>query len=238
MRGAMILGVMAAAAAAGCSKAHSEDRGPAVDRSYSVGDFDRIELAGAYDTTVHTGAAPSVKAHGSQKVLDRLTVEVRNGVLVIEPKKDSGWHWGNHGRVTLEVTVPSIRGAQLSGAGDIKIDNVKADSFEGGVAGAGDLTIEHAEVGTLKLGVAGAGSARVRSGKTGSAQYEIAGAGDIFADKVTAETASVSIAGAGGVKAHASKTATVSSMGAGDVDVTGGAKCSISKAGAGSVRCS
>ena len=237
MRVAVLMGVAAVAALAGCSQARSENGGPTVERSYSVGNFDKIDLAGAYDVTVRTGSAVSVKASGGEKVLERLKVEVRDGTLVIEPR-ERGWNWGNHGTVKVDVTVPSLSGAQLSGACDIKIDQVKGDRFEGGVKGAGDLTVDNVEVGALKLGIRGAGSAKALKGRAGSAEYEIAGAGDIDAQGVAAETAAVSIAGAGEVRANASKTAAVSIRGAGDVDVTGGAKCTISKAGAGNVRCS
>ena len=90
---------------AGCGQARSENGGPTVERSYSVGDFDRIELAGAYDVTVHTGAKPGVQARGGENVLERLVVEVRNGILVIEPRKSQGlnWNWSNNGKVTIDV---------------------------------------------------------------------------------------------------------------------------------------
>ena len=82
MKRAIVLGIAAAiVAAAGCSAARSEDGGPRVDRNYKVGSFDRIELAGAYDTTVRTGSAPSVHAQGNQKAIDNLEVEVKDGIL-------------------------------------------------------------------------------------------------------------------------------------------------------------
>lgn len=239
MRKAILGGVAAAVAVAACGAARSENGGPAVDRNYAVGNFDRMELAGNYDVTVHTGGKASVHARGPEKTMERLVVEVRNGVLVIEPKKHNGFNWGsNHGKVTVDVTVPSLRGAQLAGAGNVRIDQVKGDRFEGEIAGAGDLTLDRVEVAALKLGVAGAGNAKLGSGRVQTAEYEIVGSGGIDAGGVAAETASISIAGAGDVKANAAKTADVDIMGSGDVDLKGGAKCTISKAGAGNVRCS
>jgi hypothetical protein len=240
MRMSVLLGVAAVAAVAGCTQARSENGGPTVERSYAVGDFDRIDLAGNYDVTVHTGAKPGVQARGSEKVMERLVVEVRDGVLVIEPRKTQGfnWKWTNHGKVTLNVTVPSLRGAQLGGAGDVRIDEVKGDRFDGAIAGSGDLSVERIEVGALTMGISGAGSAKLGTGKARTAEYEIVGSGGIDAKGIAAETASVSIMGAGDVQANAARTAAVNIMGSGDVDVTGGAKCTVSKAGAGDVRCS
>jgi hypothetical protein len=232
MRMAVLVGVAAAAALAGCTEARSENGGPTVERSYSVGNFDRIELGGNYDVTVHTGLKPGVQARGAEKIMERLVVEVRDGVLVIEPRKTEGfnWHWSNHGgKVALNVTVPSLRGAQLGGEGD---------RFDGGIAGSGDLSVDRIEVGELTVGIAGAGSAKLGTGRVKNAQYEITGSGGINANGVAAETAAVSIMGAGNVAANAAKTAAVSIMGSGDVDLKGGAKCTISKTGAGDVRCS
>lgn len=241
MRMAALLGMAVAAITAGCTAAHSEGGGPTVERSYAVGNFDRIDLAGNYDVAVHTGQKPGVQAHGAEKVMERLVVEVRDGVLVIEPRKTEGfnWHWSDHGgKVTLNVTVPSLRGAQLGGAGNVRIDAVKGDRFDGGIAGSGDLSVESIDVSELTMGIAGAGSAKLGTGRVKNAQYEIAGSGGIDAKGVAAERASVSIMGAGNVAANAAKTAAVSIVGSGDVDMTGGAKCTISKTGSGDVRCS
>ena len=240
MRRALTLGIIAATvAAAGCTEARSEDGGPIVERDYKVGEFDRIDLGGAYDLTVRTGAAPSVHARGGENVLDRMDVEVKNGTLVIRPKK-KGWDlgWTSNGKVDLTITVPSLSGASLAGAGDIRIDRVAGDSFEGNIAGSGDLRVEKIEVGSLKFDVAGAGNVHAISGRAKNAEYGITGAGDIQAKGVTSETASVSITGAGGVTANATKTADVSIVGAGDVNLAGGAKCTVSKVGAGDVHCS
>ncbi len=241
MRRAIALGITAAAlAASGCSEARSENGGgPTVERNFQVGSFDKIELAGAYDATVRTGSAPSVHARGNEKAIENLEVVVENNTLVIRHKRRSGFSWGSKGgKVALTVTVPNLRGAELAGSGDIKVDRVAGDSFDGAIAGSGNLKVDRIEVGSLKLSIAGSGNAEVGSGRAKNAEYNIAGSGGINARGMTAETAAVSIAGSGDIEAHASSTASVSIMGSGDVELTGGAKCSVSKAGSGNARCS
>jgi hypothetical protein len=227
------------AALTGCSEARSRDAGPTVERNYEVGDFDQVELAGAYDANIRTGEAPSVHAKGGANVLERLVVEVKDGRLLIHPRgKTFNWSSGPRGKVELTVTVPSLRAAELAGAGNLHIDRVSGDRFEGSVAGAGDLRVERVEVTDLKLSIAGAGNAHLLSGRARNADYDIAGSGGIDAKGVQTETAAVSIAGAGDVEGHAARTAAVSIMGSGDVRMIGGAKCTVSKAGAGNVNCS
>jgi hypothetical protein len=242
MRKSIAAAVIAASAAlTACGQTRSENGGPTVARNYPVGSFDQIEVAGPYDVQVRTGAAPSVAARGPEKLLEHTVVEVRDGKLVIRPEHKggffhTGWHFNN--KAELTVVVPQLRGATIQGSGDIRVDQVKGDRFDGTVAGSGGLDVGTIEVQSLKLAIAGSGGAKTGAGHAQNASFDIAGSGDIDAKGVQAQTASVSIAGSGNVVAHATGTADVSIMGSGDVAVTGGAKCSVSKAGSGSVNCS
>lgn len=240
MRTSIALGALIAASAAVSSCNRHENLGPMVSRSFPVGAFDQVEAAGPFDITIHTGVAPSVQARGNQSLLDNLQVDVENGTLRIRPRAQHNFFsFSFHRRkADIDITVPTLKAATLAGSGDLHIDKVQGNSFEGKMAGAGDLTIDSANVGSLKLSVAGSGDAGVKSGKAQSAEYGIAGSGDVDAGSMTAQNATISIAGSGDIKAHATGTADVSIMGSGDVTVTGGAKCSISKAGSGDVHCS
>jgi hypothetical protein len=233
-----VVGLAAILAGCGIAKGKEEDAGPATTRDFQVGNFNKIELAGGYDVNVKTGSAPTVHAKGGQNVLDKLEIKVVNGVLQIGSKKRNGFNWGHHGHVTLDVTVPSLAGVELAGSGDIKVDRIAGDQFEGGIAGSGNLKIDNIEVARLKIGIAGSGGAKAGAGKATSSEYEIAGSGDIDAKGVASETAKISIAGSGGIAGQATKSADVSIMGSGDVELTGGGKCNISKHGSGDVRCS
>jgi hypothetical protein len=242
MRKAIVIGIVAAAAAsAGCARAHGESGGPTVERSYPVGGFERIDVAGSYDVQVHTGAAPSVHAKGPEKDLERLVIEIKGDRLLIHSREDHGmFHlgWRSHGKISINVTVPQLSGADLAGSGDLRIDNVRGDHFAGNLAGSGGLSLDNVEVKALDFSVAGSGSVQGAKGSAQNVSLNIAGSGDIDAKGIVSQTASVSIAGSGNVAAHATNTASVSVMGSGDVDLTGGAKCEISKLGSGDVRCS
>lgn len=233
--------IAASAATSACGQTRAEDGGPTVSRNYQVGNFDQVEVAGPFDVTIRTGVAPSVSARGNQKLIDRLVVEVKGDRLLIHPKSEYRWFggWGSSsGKGQIAVTVPTLTAATLAGSGDLDIDKVQGDRFEGSIAGSGDLKLSSVNVANLKVSIAGSGDAHLGSGQAAQAQYSIAGSGGIDAKGLASQRLKVSIAGAGDVAAHATGTADVSIMGAGDVAVTGGAKCSVSKAGSGTVRCS
>ncbi len=241
MRKSVAAVIAASAAISGCGQSHAENGGPTVSRTYQVGNFQQIEVAGPYDVEVRTGANPGVSARGSEKLLERTIVEVNGDKLLIHPEQGHSWFsfgWHSRGKANLTVTVPQLNGATIAGLGDIRIDRVAGQRFEGTVAGSGRLTVGAFDVQTLKLSIAGSGGAKAGSGKAQSAEYEITGSGDVDAGAIQTQTTKVSIAGSGSVRAHASGTADVSIVGEGDVDVAGGAKCSVSKTGSGNVRCS
>ena len=231
-----------AALASGCnwsSRAEARDAGPAVDRTYQVAAFDRIESGGPYEVTVTTGGPPGVTARGGANLLDETEVTVTNGVLRIRPTKNKNfrWSWNDDSKVRMNVTTAGLRGAAIAGSGNMRIDRVTGGDFTGEVAGSGDLAIDRVDGGKVDLSVAGSGTVRA-AGKAQSLDIGIAGSGDVDMSGLEAVAADVSIAGSGNVRARATGTANVSIMGSGDVAISGGAKCTVSKHGSGNVRCS
>ena len=239
MRRAIFLAAAVLAVAA-CSESRAEDGGPSIQRSFPVGAFTKLEVAGPFDVAVSTGKQPSASAQGPQKLVEQMVVEVEGDTLKIHPRKNGGWfggfRWGgDKARVTL--TVPMLQAAAIAGSGNIDVDRVAADRFRGSVAGSGKLRLPAVAVKQLDVEIAGSGDVEA-AGQAEGARYEIAGSGNIRAGRVEAREARASIAGSGNIEARASGTADVEIAGSGNIEVTGGAKCSISKAGSGNVRCS
>ena len=240
MRKAILLGMAAVTASAGCAQSRGETAGPATTRNFSVPGFERLEVGGAYEVTVTTGSAPSVRASGGEQAIERMVVEVKNGTLKIYTKKRSGMNfgWSDGPAVQLAVTVPRLSSAEIAGSGSISVDKVAGDSFNAGVAGSGELRLGRVDVKRLKAGIAGSGDINAGRGRASAVEYEIAGSGGIDGGGLVADTASVSIAGSGEVAANATGTAQIDIAGSGDVRMSGGAKCTVSKAGSGDVICS
>ncbi|MES2148049.1 MAG: head GIN domain-containing protein [Pseudomonadota bacterium] len=229
----------ASAAVAACGIHRSEQAGPQTSRTFPVGAFSSLEVAGPYEVRVHSGAKPGVSVTGPKNILDHMVVEVDGNELQIHAKKNGVFsgNWGSRGKVVVEVTTPTLDGVAIAGSGDIAVDQVKGESFKGAVAGSGSLAIAAIDVQSLKLEIAGSGDINA-AGTATQGQYEIAGSGSILAPKVTTQSLKVSIAGSGDVAAHSSGTADVEIIGSGDVTVTGGAKCTIDKMGSGNANCS
>ncbi|MEO5809458.1 MAG: head GIN domain-containing protein [Sphingomicrobium sp.] len=232
--------VLAMAACHDRSRGEVRDAGPATDRDYTVGAFQKIAVSGGYDVTVTAGGASGVHARGGQAVLDETEILVENGTLKIQPRRKSGFHlgWGNHGKVTVTVSgAGALTGAAIAGSGDLRIDRAGGPGFKGEVAGSGNLGIDALDAREVELSIAGSGDIRA-AGKAAKVNLNIAGSGDIDAPGLIATDASVSIAGSGNVTAHATGQADISMLGSGDVTITGGAHCNVTKNGSGNAHCS
>lgn len=208
----------------------------AADRSFTVGGFDEIEVAGPFDVVVNVGKGPSVRAAGETKDLDRLKVEVVGRELRIGSKERRWTDWSRGEPVKIWVTVPALKAASIAGSGDLQVDRVKGDAFNGSVAGSGDLSIASLSVTNASFSVAGSGDLTA-AGNCKAAKVSIAGSGDVNIGGMRCQSLNASIAGSGAINANATQAAKVSIMGSGDVVVSGGAKCEVSKMGSGSVRC-
>jgi len=219
------------------SSGHDDEARATGQRSFEVGGFDRIALAGSYDVVVTVGAAGSVRAEGDAERLERLEIRVEGGELRIGSRNRRGWSWGgDHGRVVVHVGVPALTAAAVAGSGDMRIDRIEGRAFTAAVAGSGDLDIGALRVAQASFSVAGSGNVRA-AGAAARAEVSIAGSGDADLGGLESRTAEVTVLGSGDARSRATESASVTLMGSGDVTVTGGARCSIEKRGSGDVHC-
>jgi hypothetical protein len=239
MRAALILG--SALLLGACNMSADAQEAPAggggnAKRDFQVGAFDKVSLAGSHNVIVSVGGAPSVRAEGDPKVLDRLDIRVEGGELRIGSRSGISISFKSHRSATIYVTVPSLAAASVSGSGDLKVDRVEGARFAAGIAGSGDIDIAALKVEAAEFEVGGSGDIRA-AGTAQSASISLAGSGDLSLEGLETRRAKVAVAGSGDVRVRAMETADISIVGSGDVTLSGSAKCTISKMGSGEARC-
>lgn len=233
---AAVFGAMLALGA--CSSGDGDgDGGEKLTRDFPTGAFDRIALAGSHDVVVSVGGAASVRAEGRARALDRLDIAADGGVLRIGSRERRGFSlFGSHGRVTVHVTVPALAGARVAGSGEIRVDRVDGERFEGSVTGSGDLAIAELRTAEARFAVTGSGGIRA-AGAVRRATAAVTGSGDVELGGLEAEEAVAELTGSGDIEMRATGTARVDLRGSGDVRVSGPARCTVNKVGSGDVRC-
>jgi len=206
-------------------------------RDWQPARFDRVESVGSFDVTVVPGRQASVRAEGDRDELARLRVGVEDGKLTLDYQRGGSWSWHSHGRVRITVTTPApIRGALLSGSGNIIVARVDAPAFKAEIAGSGNIRLDAVDTRALSASIAGSGDI-IATGHAARVSGDVAGSGNLRFAELHAEDLSGSIAGSGDLTAFATRSASLSIMGLGNARVRGGARCSVSKMGSGHADC-
>ena len=237
MRSLFLIAALAATAACNAGAQDSAGGGNPLgraSRTFQAAGFDRIDLTGTPDVVVAVGGQPSVRADGDAADLDLLQIEVVDGTLRIGTRP--GVQTGPRHPVVIHVAVPALRGAAITGTGDINIDHVQGQTFAATVGGTGDLDIRQLRVTEASFSVTGAGGIRA-SGSASRTNASLNGVGDLSLSGFETTDATVSLVGTGDIALRATGTAQVQLTGTGGVTIAGGARCTVARTGLGEVSC-
>ncbi len=211
---------------------------PTVQRNYSVVDFDRIRVLGPFIVDLETGKAPSARASGEAAALDRVTVSVQGRILVIKPNNSAwgGWPGKNVPPARIRVTVYTLRGALLEGAGTLNINRMRAPRIDLGISGAGSLNVTGIDTDRLDVTLIGSGNAKL-AGLARNASFASEGSATIAAISLKVTDLVVNWRGSANADATAVRTAKIISGGSGNVNIMGKPACTVAETGAGTVTC-
>ena len=211
----------------------------AATRNYSITDVSRLRITGPFDVHVHVGPSSSVRATGPQEAIDRLSVEQNEEVLVIKPLPGGwgGWPMGFHGNLVVDVTMPALDQATMTGSGDTQVDRVKGDAVTLILSGSGSLTVGAVQVTQLNVTMTGSGSLGVTAGHAVGAKAVLTGTGDLKAGGLVVDDAQANLVGTGDLTIGARHTAKGNLAGSGDLTIVGPATCAIPRTGSGDVHC-
>ena len=210
----------------------------AAERTYSITDFDRIQVDGPYRVTLTTGRSSAARAEGSTEALDHVSIDVQSGTLRVRRNRSA---WGGYpaagaGAVTVTLTTRDLRNAQLVGSGSLDIDRAKGLRVDLSVSGSGRLNVGSVEADNLVVGLLGGGRITL-AGRTKQLRATVQGSGDLAASGLTADDAQIGSDSAGNVAVAVLKTAKVTAAGAGDVEIVGAPACTVQAKGSGRVSC-
>jgi hypothetical protein len=210
----------------------------AAERTYSVTDFDRVQVEGPYDVTLVSGRPSAARATGDAQALEGVSVEVQGGRLRIHrnPSAWGGYPGGRSGPLKIEISTRELRGATVIGSGRLAVDRVRGLRADLSVSGSGRLDVARVDADTVFLGLIGSGRIAA-AGKARQVKASIQGSGDLDAPALVADDLVLTADTAGKVAIAARRTAKVRSGGSGDVDVGGTPACTVTALGAGQVRC-
>lgn len=206
--------------------------GPTATESREVDDVVAVELATSGHLTVTRGEEPSLTITAAERVLDELTAEVVDGVLVLGRDRPSGWAAGP---VEYELVLPALEAVSVRGSGDVDVDEL-GGSPAITVEGSGDVDVAAASGESLAVAVTGSGEVRVGGVAVEDVRLDLEGSGDVVLAGRTVDQ-HVTVRGSGtydGV-GLSSDEAVVALEGSGGADVDVSDRLTAVVAGSGSV---
>ncbi len=172
--------------------------GQIIKEDRSLPAFDEVLLEGSMNVEILKGDSVKCTVEGDDNVIPLLKTEVSRGRLRIYFKH--GMSLTSYTDLKVYLEIPEIKGAYVSGSGDIVFTDVTKELVKVEIDGSGDIS--------------GIGEAE-------TVMAEINGSGDIHLFKLFAEKASVEINGSGDVEITASTSLDVEINGSGEVKYKG-----------------
>jgi hypothetical protein len=185
-----------------------------------AGSFERIILDGAVQLNLKQGGErDEVVVMGDDDVRELVQIHTSGNRLIINTQ--GNWKFWNKSRVQVNVTMKSLSQLIISGASDvIATGPFKTDSLTVHISGAGNVRFDELNAGTLRFIVSGAGDGQI-SGKVENLSLDLSGKGKLQADQLRATNARVNISGVGNAQLWATDTLRMHISGVGTVDYWG-----------------
>ena len=210
----------------------------AAEKRFGLTSFEAIEVSADYAIEITTRSPVGAVATGPSDALDRLSLETRDGRLVIGERKFAGDEnrRAPRGAVTIRINAANLRSATMGGAGSLKIDRLKGTRVVIGLRGPGTLTVGRVETDRLSVAMIGNGTMTL-GGTAKQAQMTLSGAGMLDAGALTVDELTFDSEGAGENILNVVKRAAVTARGVGKTVVLGKPVCTVRNLGSGSVQC-
>lgn len=202
-------------------------------RTYSLGNFDSIDISGSAVVRFVQGPRDEVIVEGDDSVQKGVELEVRNGTLSI--LHSGAWKFWNARQLQLVVSARSLKRVNISGAADLHAPSaVKVEKLSIDISGAGTARFEQLHAQQLDFHVSGAGDGAM-AGQVESLNLRISGKSRFTGGQLAADRARVTINGVGRVEVWSASQLDVAINGVGTVDYWGSPSVKRSISGRGEI---
>ncbi|MCD4655249.1 DUF2807 domain-containing protein, partial [bacterium] len=193
--------------------------------------FTGVMVEGSMDVDIVQGSKQSVTISAEENLLELITTEIDDGILIIFSKKSYRSRRG----IKIQISMEKIDTAVVKGSGDINIaGGFKGETLILTVKGSGDINLFDCQTGVLDCYVMGSGDVRI-TGKTETANLSLKGSGDIHAMELTGQTVNAEVLGSGDIRTHAVKILVATVKGSGDIAYSGNPEVTSSVLGSGDI---
>jgi len=211
-----------------------KDQTMLVSEIRQLGVFTKIEMDGGATVILVQGNEHSIKVEGTQRIVDQLRTEVKDGVLVIDYRDRKLFElWAEN--PTLTITFKDLSDFKLDGGVELKADDLNLEKINFTINGGASVRLNNLVVNTLNMSLAGGGDIHV-SGVAENLTIDVSGGTNFEAGDLKCANVSVKIAGAGNVEVWVTDKLNLDLAGAYSVSYWGSPEITQSIAGIGQVK--
>ncbi len=201
----------------------------------NVSSFDELNLAISGDVYLKQGNAQKVEIEASDKLLEKIDTEVKGSALNIKWNEKNVRH---SEKIKIYITMTKVNALRIAGSGDIMADGlISTDELELKISGSGDIKLADVKANQISSKISGSADISIKGSSTvNSLTVGISGSGDVNAEDLPVNDVEVAIAGSGDCRVYAIEKLKAKVAGSGDVYYKGTATIDSKVAGSGSVK--
>jgi hypothetical protein len=198
-----------------------------------VDNFSSIGMSIQGELYLSQGSPQRLILEGDAEILEKITTEVRDGMLRIKPAIP---YSGTKSTVKIWITTAEINGLHLSGSGNINAETaIKSDEMELKISGSGKIHVDDLACDEVDAAISGSGDI-ILGGSADEFNLAVSGSGSCVADRFRVEEASIKISGSGNCKIDAVKDLEAAISGSGSVYYVGNPTIDATVSGSGKIR--
>jgi hypothetical protein len=197
--------------------------------------FTSVKLAIGANVYLTQSNKQSFRIEASEKLIQLIETEVKNGKLIIKWTKRNVRH---SEKIKIYISMEEIEGVAISGSGDIIADGkIKTDKIDLAISGSGDISFSNLEANDIKSRISGSADIYLAGSQTAnSLSVAISGSGDVKAVKLPVKNVSIKISGSGDCKVNVIDRLDATVSGSGDIYYKGRPVINGKVAGSGSIK--
>lgn len=215
-----------------CKKITGE--GPLKTETRGRSGFTEINTSIGGSVFIRKDSVYKVEVTAQQNILQYLETNVVGNKLVV--KMRDGIRINSYQDMVVTIFSPEISGVKLSGSGNVRVFGLlEPFNFWLDVSGSGNINVENVQANTFGANISGSGNIVVESGNVVEENLKISGSGDINLAAVKAKSVFTTTSGSGTMKLQAADRLDVSISGSGSVYYIGNPIVSSRISGSGRV---
>jgi hypothetical protein len=209
----------------------------AQEETREMSPFSKISLKIDAKVYVEQDDEQIVRVVAEEETLENLITEVKSRSLIIRFPNSTMFKKWNPGKIEIYITVPDVDELNVSGSGDILVEELNSRILDLLVSGSGNIKIEELKSQTVNATVSGSGNIKIEEGDMiESFKIRTSGSGKVEAGEIEANKVDVQTSGSGSCYVYTNGEIKARIAGSGNVYYTGNPAIDSSVAGSGGVK--